>query len=229
MTKIRVMSENLANKIAAGEVVEKCASVLKELVENSLDAGGTNIKVNLVSGGLKEISVIDNGVGMDREDACLAFYRHATSKIYKDDDLFFIETLGFRGEALASIASVSEVELITCNGEVGTRVHIKGGETLEVEDAPARIGTEIHVTNIFYNTPARLKYLKSEVTELNNCTQFIEKLALSRPDVAFTLTNNDRVVVKSSGSGNLLKTIHEIYGLNVSSNMLEIKCASDDF
>ena len=229
MTKIRVMSENLANKIAAGEVVEKCASVLKELVENSLDAGGTNIKVNLISGGLKEISVIDNGVGMDREDACLAFYRHATSKIYKDDDLYFIETLGFRGEALASIASVSEVELITCNGEVGTRVHIKGGETLEVEDAPARIGTEIHVTNIFYNTPARLKYLKSEVTELNNCTQFIEKLALSRPDVAFTLTNNDRLVVKSSGSSNLLKTIHEIYGLNVSSNMLEIKCASDDF
>lgn len=229
MTKIRVMSENLANKIAAGEVVEKCASVLKELVENSLDAGGTNIKVNLISGGLKEISVIDNGVGMDREDACLAFYRHATSKIYKDDDLFFIETLGFRGEALASIASVSEVELITCSGEVGTHVHIKGGETLEVEDAPARIGTEIHVTNIFYNTPARLKYLKSEVTELNNCTQFIEKLALSRPDVAFTLTNNDKVVVKSSGSDNLLKTIHEIYGLNVSSNMLEIKCASDDF
>ena len=229
MSKIRVMSENLANKIAAGEVVEKCASVLKELVENSLDAGSTNVKVNLINGGLKEICVIDNGVGMDREDASLAFYRHATSKIYKDDDLFFIETLGFRGEALASIASVSEVELITCSGEVGTKVHIKGGETLEVEDAPSRIGTEIHVTNIFYNTPARLKYLKSEVTELNNCTQFIEKLALSRPDVAFTLTNNERVVVKSSGSSNLLKTIHEIDGLNVSSNMLEIKCASDDF
>ena len=229
MSKIRVMSENLANKIAAGEVVEKCASVLKELVENSLDAGGTNIKVNLISGGLKGISVIDNGVGMDKEDAKLAFYRHATSKIYKDDDLFFIETLGFRGEALASIASVSEVELSTCNSDVGTYVHIKGGEMLEVADAPSRIGTEIHVSNIFYNTPARLKYLKSEVTELNNCTQFIEKLALSRPDVAFTLTNNEKVVVKSSGSDNLLKTIHEIYGLNVSSNMLEVKCASDDF
>ena len=229
MSKIRVMSENLANKIAAGEVVEKCASVLKELVENSLDAGGTNIKVNLISGGLKGISVIDNGVGMDKEDAKLAFYRHATSKIYKDDDLFFIETLGFRGEALASIASVSEVNLTTCNSDVGTYVHIKGGEMLEVADAPSRIGTEIHVSNIFYNTPARLKYLKSEVTELNNCTQFIEKLALSRPDVAFTLANNEKVIVKSSGSGNLLKTIHEIYGLNVSSNMLEVKCASDDF
>lgn len=174
MTKIRVMSENLANKIAAGEVVEKCASVLKELVENSIDAKASNIKVVLKDGGLKEISVIDNGIGMDKEDATLAFYRHATSKIYKDDDLYFIETLGFRGEALASIASVSEVELITCNKNVGTFVHIKGGETLSVSDAPLRTGTEIHVTNLFYNTPARLKYLKSEVTELNNCTSFIE-------------------------------------------------------
>lgn len=229
MTKIRVMSENLANKIAAGEVVEKCASVLKELVENSIDAKATNIKIILRDGGLKEISVIDNGIGMDREDATLAFYRHATSKIYKDDDLYFIETLGFRGEALASIASVSEVELITCNSDIGTRVHIKGGQTLSVEDAPARIGTEIHVTNLFYNTPARLKYLKSEITELNNCTSFIEKLALSKPNISFTLINNDKVIVKSSGSNNLLKTIHEIYGLNVSSNMLELKCSSDDF
>lgn len=229
MTKIRVMSENLANKIAAGEVVEKCASVLKELVENSIDAGANNIKVVLRDGGLKEISVIDNGVGMDREDATLAFYRHATSKIYKDDDLYFIETLGFRGEALASIASVSEVELITCNGNVGTSVHIKGGETISVSDASLRVGTEIHVTNLFYNTPARLKYLKSEVTELNNCTSFIEKLALSKPNIAFSLSNNGKMIVKTSGSNNLLKTIHEIYGLNVSSNMLELKCSSDDF
>lgn len=229
MTKIRVMSENLANKIAAGEVVEKCASVLKELVENSIDAGANNIKVVLRDGGLKEISVIDNGVGMDREDATLAFYRHATSKIYKDDDLYFIETLGFRGEALASIASVSEVELITCNGNVGTFVHIKGGETISVSDASLRVGTEIHVTNLFYNTPARLKYLKSEVTELNNCTSFIEKLALSKPNIAFSLSNNGKMIVKTSGSNNLLKTIHEIYGLNVSSNMLELKCSSDDF
>lgn len=229
MTKIRVMSENLANKIAAGEVVEKCASVLKELVENSIDAGANNIKVVLRDGGLKEISVIDNGVGMDKEDATLAFYRHATSKIYKDDDLYFIETLGFRGEALASIASVSEVELITCNGNAGTSVHIKGGETISVSDAPLRAGTEIHVTNLFYNTPARLKYLKSEVTELNNCTSFIEKLALSKPNIAFSLSNNGKMIVKTSGSNNLLKTIHEIYGLNVSSNMLELKCSSDDF
>jgi len=229
MSKIRVMSENLANKIAAGEVVEKCASVLKELVENSIDAGSTNIKVILKNGGLNEITVIDNGIGMDPDDAKLAFYRHATSKIYKDDDLYFIETLGFRGEALASIASVSEVVLNTCDGFVGTKVHIKGGELLSVSDAPLRTGTEIHITNLFYNTPARLKYLKSEVTELNNCIQFIEKLALSKPEIAFNLSNNDRLVVKTSGSNNLLKTIHEIYGLNVSSNMLELKCSSDDF
>lgn len=227
--KIRVMSENLANKIAAGEVVEKCASVVKELVENAIDAGSTHIKVNLEDGGIKKIEVIDDGSGMDRDDACLAFARHATSKIYKDDDLYFIETLGFRGEALASIASVSEVNMLTCSGEVGTHIHIKGGFMDLVEDAQARIGTIITITNLFYNTPARLKYLKSEVTEANNCIRYIEKLALSKPDIAFTLTNNDRVVVKSSGSGNLLKCIHEIYGLNTSSNMLEIASSSDDF
>ena len=229
MSKIRVMSENLANKIAAGEVVEKCASVVKELVENSIDAGATNIKINLIDGGLTSISIIDNGSGMDKEDATLAFARHATSKIYKDDDLFFIETLGFRGEALASIASVAEVNLETCNADIGTHVHIKGGVMDVVEPTSARIGTSITITNLFYNTPARLKYLKSEATELNNCVRFIEKLALSKPEITFTLTNNDRIVVKTSGSNNLLKTIHEIYGLNVSSNMLEIKASSDDF
>ncbi len=229
MSKIRVMSENLANKIAAGEVVEKCASVVKELVENAIDAQATNIKVNLIDGGLSSINIIDNGSGMDKEDAILSFARHATSKIYKDDDLYFIETLGFRGEALASIASVSEVNMETCSNEVGTHIHIKGGNMDVVEASSARKGTSITITNLFYNTPARLKYLKSEATELNNCVQFIEKLSLSRPDIAFSLTNNDRVVVKTSGSNNLLKTIHEIYGLNVSCNMLEIKASSDDF
>lgn len=229
MSKIRIMSENLANKIAAGEVVEKCASVVKELVENSIDAGATNIKVNLIDGGLTSIGIVDNGSGMDKEDAVLSFARHATSKIYKDDDLFFIETLGFRGEALASIASVAEVNMETCSSDIGTHVHIKGGTMDVVEPTQARKGTSITITNLFYNTPARLKYLKSETTELNNCVQFIEKLSLANPTIAFTLTNNDRTVVKTSGSGNLLKTIHEIYGLNVSSNMLEIKASSDDF
>lgn len=227
--KIKVMSENLANKIAAGEVVEKCASVVKELVENSIDAKATHIKINLEDGGLKKIEVIDDGIGMDKDDAQLAFARHATSKIYKDDDLYFIETLGFRGEALASIASVAEVNLVTCNAEVGTHVHIKGGSIDLVEDIGTNIGTTITITNLFYNTPARLKYLKSEATEANNCIRYIEKLALSKENIAFTLTNNDRVIVKTSGSGKLLKCIHEIYGLSVSSNMLEISASSDDF
>ena len=229
MSKIRVMSESLANKIAAGEVVEKCASIVKELVENAIDANALNIKVNLIDGGLTSISVIDDGIGMDKEDAVMSFSRHATSKIYKDDDLYFIETLGFRGEALASIASVSEVDLETCSSDLGTRVHIKGGNIDLVEPASARVGTSFTVTNLFYNTPARLKYLKSESTELNNCIQFIEKLSLSRPDIAFTLTNNGKVIIKTSGKDNLLKTIHEIYGYEVSSNMLKINANNDDF
>ena len=229
MSVIKVMSENLANKIAAGEVVEKCASVVKELVENSIDANAKNIKVNLVKGGLDEITVIDDGIGMDESDATLAFQRHATSKIYKDDDLFFIDTLGFRGEALPSIASVSEVVLETCHKDVGTLIHIKGGSLLEKSNSQARIGTRITITNLFFNTPARLKYLKTEQTELANTVSFIEKLALAKPGIAFTLINNGNTLVKTSGSNNLLKVIHEIYGLQVSSKMLEIKALNDDF
>ena len=229
MSKIKVMSETLANKIAAGEVIEKCASIVKELVENSIDAGSNKITISLKDGGLKEITVSDNGKGMERDDAELAFLRHATSKIYKEDDLFFINTLGFRGEALPSIASVSEVELTTCASDVGTKIHIKGGKTLSTENAEAKKGTTISVTNLFYNTPARLKYLKSEQTELANCTLFIEKLALANPRISFILTNNDKVIVKTSGSNNLLKTINEIYGLDIAKNMLEFKASSDDF
>ena len=229
MSIIKVMSENLANKIAAGEVVEKCASVVKELVENAIDAKSRNIKVNLIKGGLEEITVIDDGIGMDEKDAIMAFQRHATSKIYKDDDLFFINTLGFRGEALPSIASVSEVVLETCQKDIGTMIHIKGGELLENGNAQAKIGTKITITNLFFNTPARLKYLKSESTELANTTSFIEKLALAKPNISFTLTNNSKEIVKTSGSGNLLKAIHEIYGLNVSSKCLEIHALNDDF
>ncbi|MBQ9834075.1 MAG: DNA mismatch repair endonuclease MutL [Bacilli bacterium] len=229
MTKIRVMSENLANKIAAGEVVEKCASIVKELVENSIDAHAKVIKVSLKEGGIKEIMVTDDGIGMEKEDAKLAFLRHATSKIYKDDDLFFINTLGFRGEALPSIASVSEVVLKTCSTDVGTNVHIKGGALLDVSSSDAKKGTSIKITNLFYNTPARLKYLKSEQSELQNCVSYLEKLAISKPQISFSLENDDKVLVKTSGSGNLLKTINEIYGLNVAKNMLEIKGSNDDF
>ena len=229
MSKIHVMSEALANKISAGEVVERCSSIVKELVENSIDAKATDIRIELIKGGLESIKVTDNGIGMDNEDAMLAFGRHATSKILRDDDLFFIDTMGFRGEALPSIASVSEVELKTSDGASSSYVHIKGGEILEHTAGDLRVGTSILVTNLFYNTPARLKYLKSENTEAYNSIHLIEKLALAHPDIKFSLTNNDKIVVKTSGSDILLKTIHEIYGLNVSNKMLEFKNGNNDF
>ena len=229
MSKIHVMSEALANKISAGEVVERCSSIVKELVENSIDAKATDIRIELIKGGLESIKVTDNGIGMDNEDAMLAFGRHATSKILRDDDLFFIDTMGFRGEALPSIASVSEVELKTSDGASSSYVHIKGGEILEHRAGDLRVGTSILVTNLFYNTPARLKYLKSENTEAYNSIHLIEKLALAHPDIKFSLTNNDKIVVKTSGSDILLKTIHEIYGLNVSNKMLEFKNGNNDF
>ena len=229
MSKINIMSENLANKISAGEVVEKVASVVKELVENSIDALASDIRVELVNGGLNGIKVIDNGTGMDKQDALLAFQRHATSKLLKEDDLFFINTLGFRGEALPSIAAVSEVDLTTSTGNVGTHVKIKGGKLLINEDSDCVIGTTIEVRNLFYNTPARLKYLKTEATELANCVSYLEKLALSYPKISFKLLNNERIIVNTSGSGNLKKTIHEIYGLQVSSKLIEIKASNDDY
>ncbi|MBO4601084.1 MAG: DNA mismatch repair endonuclease MutL [Bacilli bacterium] len=229
MGSIKVMNETLANKIAAGEVIEKCASIVKELVENSIDAGSTKIVVNLVSGGLKGIKVSDNGKGMDKDDAVLAFQRHATSKLYRDDDLFFINTLGFRGEALPSIASVSEVTLETTFNDEGFLVHIKGGKIIDKETCPATPGTRINVENIFYNTPARLKYLKSESTELQNCTSYIEKLALSMPKIAFELYNNDHNIIRTSGSGNLAKVIHELYGSTISTRLIKFNVSSDDF
>ncbi len=229
MSKIKVMSENLANKIAAGEVVERISSVVKELVENAIDARALNIKVELEDAGKKSIRVIDDGIGMDEADAEECFKRHATSKIYRDDDLFFINTLGFRGEALPSIAAVSEVVLETYDGKSGKMVHVKGGDVIETGIAPSRKGTIFTVTNLFYNTPARLKYLKSEPSELASVTSFIEKLALSYPNISFVLTNNGFFNVKTSGSGVLLKTIHEIYGADISSNMIEIKGSCDDY
>ena len=229
MNKIRVMSELLSNKIAAGEVVEKVVSIVKELVENSVDAKSTSIKVNLKEAGLREISVIDNGIGMSSEDATLAFQRHATSKLYTDDDLFNINSLGFRGEALPSIAAVSEVVLKTCEDEVGTLVHIKGGKILKVAPSESRIGTEIIVTNMFYNTPARLKHLRSPYAELANVVEYINKMALSYPNIKFKLTNDENEILNTDGSGNLLKVIKSIYGLEVAKRMLEIKASNDDY
>ena len=173
MSKIKVMDEILANKIAAGEVVEKTMNVVKELVENSIDAQSDEIKIELIDSGVKEIKVTDNGIGMDREDASLAFSRHATSKLKNLDDLFNIESLGFRGEALPSIASVSNIELKTSNGEIGTYLTLSGGKDMHVEDSNLQPGTTITVKDLFYNTPVRLKYLKNLYTELANITEYV--------------------------------------------------------
>ena len=229
MGKIKVMSESLSNKIAAGEVVEKVSSVVKELVENSIDAGSNIIEVSLVDAGIKEIKVIDNGKGMDKEDALLCFSPHATSKIRNENDLFFINTLGFRGEALPSIASVSDVFLDTSDGSYSTLVHIKGGKLENNEVGTVSKGTKIIVRDLFFNTPARLKFLKSYYTELNGVVSLIEKLSLSHPDISFKLSSDNKELIKTSGSNDLLKTIYEIYGYNVSKNMVYIEGHNDDY
>ena len=229
MAVIKIMDELLANKIAAGEVVEKCASVVKELVENSIDAGSDEIKVELIESGTKEIKVIDNGKGMDKEDAILSFSRHATSKIIDEDDLYRLTTLGFRGEALASIAAVSKVEMYTCAKDIGTHVTISGGKLIDVSNGDARKGTTISVSELFYNTPARLKHMKSLYTELANITDYMNKLALSRPDIRFSLKNNDTMLLQTDGSGNILKVIRSIYGSDVARKMVAIGDENNDY
>lgn len=229
MSKIKVMDDSLANKIAAGEVVEKCVSVVKELVENSVDAGADEIKIEVVEAGTKLIKVIDNGTGMDHDDALMAFQRHATSKLLDEMGLFRISSLGFRGEALPSIASVSEVTLKTSTGDVGTKLKINGGKLISDEASDARRGTEITIKNLFYNTPARLKYLNSIYSELANVCEYVNKMALSYPDKKFTLISDDKVLLNTDGSGNLLKVIKEIYGSEVARKMKKISVFNDDY
>lgn len=229
MPIIKVMSEILANKIAAGEVVERCSSVVKELVENSIDAGSTEIKVDLLDSGITEIKVTDNGVGMDEEDAKTAFQRHATSKLLDENDLYRINTLGFRGEALPSIASVSKVELVTSKGLLGTRVKINGGNFESIERAEARRGTSIAVRNLFYNTPARLKHLSSMQAELMTVADYVDKIALSHPNIRFVLTNNGSTMLNTDGKGDLLKTINSVFGINVARNMIKIETEDRDY
>ncbi|MEI3529788.1 MAG: DNA mismatch repair endonuclease MutL [Bacilli bacterium] len=229
MAKIKIMDELLANKIAAGEVVERCASVVKEVVENSIDADSTEIKIELKDAGTTEIKVIDNGNGMDREDAVNCFNRHATSKLIDEDDLYRINTLGFRGEALASIASVSKVNLKTSLGDYGTEVQINGGKVEFVNNCEARKGTAITVSDLFYNTPARLKHMKSLYTELASITDYINKLSLSHPGIKFVFSNNGTKILNTDGSNNLLKTISAIYGLDIVKKMVMIKGENDDY
>ena len=229
MSKIKVMDEVLANKIAAGEVVEKTMNVVKELVENSIDAKSSEITIKLIDSGVKEIEVSDNGIGMDIEDAVMAFSRHATSKLKNLDDLFYIESLGFRGEALPSIASVSNVCLKTSNGETGTLVTLEGGENIKVSSCDLQEGTTITVSDLFYNTPVRLKYLKNLYVELSNIVEYVDKMALSYPDIKFCLINNDKVLLRTDGSGDLLKVIYQIYGADVTKKMISISGENDDY
>src|SRR5690625_4465199 len=202
--KIRQLPETLANKIAAGEVVERPASVVKELVENSIDANSTHIKVAIKEAGLAQIKVTDNGDGMSREDCHRAFLRHATSKISSDRDLFHIETLGFRGEALASIAAVSKLTLQSSEGDsAGTLLLLEGGEIVNRQKSHARPGTEITVDELFYNTPARLKYMKTLHTELGHITDLLNRMAFAHPHIGFNVQHNGKVLFQTSGSNDL--------------------------
>lgn len=229
MNKINVMSENLANKIAAGEVVERIANVVKELVENSIDAGSKNIKIELLLSGTKLIKIVDDGCGMSRDDAKLCFSRHATSKIKNENDLYFINTLGFRGEALAAISSVSNIVLDTYDGNESTYLNLKAGKFIIEKTGSMRKGTIIEVSELFYNTPARLKFMKSLNAELALTVNYIEKIALSHPDISFALFNDGKEMIKTSGSNDIYKVIHEIFGLNVSKNMIKIEAENYDY
>lgn len=229
MSKIQVMNDDLANKIAAGEVVERCLNVVKELVENSIDAKSSKIRVSLKDSGILEITVADDGLGMDEDDAVLAFSRHATSKLKSLNDLFHIASLGFRGEALPSIASVSKVELRTSTNDVGTYLYLEGGQLIKKERYPLEKGTTITVKNLFYNTPVRLKYLKSLSTELSLIIDYMNKMALSYPNIKFILENNDKELLNTTGDGNLLKVIYAVYGIDVAKKMIEINGENDDY
>ena len=231
MGKIQELSERLANQIAAGEVVERPASVVKELVENAVDAGSTQIDIFIEEAGLRKIQVIDNGEGIAEEDVVTAFKRHATSKIHNRDDLFRIRTLGFRGEALPSIASVSilTIETAVKDASQGSFLRLKGGTVEEHIPANLRQGTKITVENLFYNTPARLKYVKTLQTELANIGDIVNRIALSHPEVAFRLVHEGNKMLTTTGSGDLKQTIAGIYGVETAKKMLAINSEDLDF
>ena len=230
MGKINILSAELSNKIAAGEVVERPSSVVKELVENSIDAGSTNIKIIIKEFGIQQIRIIDNGSGISNDDLARAFLRHATSKISADYDLFHIETLGFRGEALASISSVSKVVIKSCAGEAqGKMLVLEGGKVVSEEYYALIKGTDLSVENLFYNTPARLKYLRNPHTEQANITNIIHKFALSYPNVAFELHVDGKITFKTYGDGDVHKILSKIYNMGVARNMIEFSGSNDDY
>lgn len=229
MRKIAVLDQNTIDKIAAGEVVERPSSVVKELVENAIDAGATAITVEITDGGKKLIRITDNGSGMEAEQVPLAFLRHATSKIEKVEDLTHIASLGFRGEALSSIAAVSQVELITKTPSAisGTRYVIEGGKEQSLEEMGAPEGTTFLIRNLFYNTPARSKFLKSDMTEAGYINTLMEQLALSHPEISFKYIQNRQVKLSSSGNYSVKDVIYSVYGREIAKALLEVSYEND--
>ena len=230
MSRIKVLPETVVTKIAAGEVIERPASVLKELVENAIDAGATQIEIQLEEGGKKLIKVSDNGVGMDADDLKIAFLSHATSKLRSDDDLFSINTLGFRGEALPSIGSISQTRIIsrTKDALVGSEIQIEGGQLSKIKEKGAPEGTQIDVQNLFYNTPVRRKFLKSTQTEMAHISEMVTRFALSYPKIHFTTLHNGKNVLIFPTAKNLKERINTIYGKEISENLLEINLKEPD-
>lgn len=230
MPEIQVLDQTTIDKIAAGEVVEKPYSVVKELVENAIDAGSTAITVEIKDGGISLIRITDNGCGIEKEQIEMAFLRHSTSKIRKVEDLYTISSLGFRGEALSSISAVAQVELLTktAGSFIGSRFLINGGKKVSLEEIGVPEGTTIIVRNLFYNTPARKKFLKSATTEGNYIQNLVEKLALSHPEISFKFINNNQIKLQTSGNCNLKDIIYQIYGKDIASNLVEISFESDE-
>jgi len=228
---IRALDEHLANQIAAGEVVERPASVLKELIENAVDAGASRVDVSAEEGGLQLLRVADDGSGIQPDDVLLAFQRHATSKISTDKDLFHISTLGFRGEALPSIAAVSKVKCVsaTDDGGLGRLLEIEGGAVVTNRETNAPKGTEMVVKDLFYNTPARLKYMKTIQTELSHLSDIVYRQALARPDIAFTFSHNGNQLLRTPGNGDARQVVAAIYGTASAKAMIEVRDESPDY
>ncbi|MCI2947178.1 DNA mismatch repair endonuclease MutL [Staphylococcus caledonicus] len=230
MGKIKELQTSLANKIAAGEVVERPSSVVKELLENAIDAQSTEINIEVEQSGIASIRVVDNGIGIEQDDLKLVFHRHATSKLDADDDLFHIRTLGFRGEALASISSVAKVTLKTCtDSENGHEIYAENGEIISEKPAKAKKGTDITVKSLFYNTPARLKYIKSLYTELGKITDIVNRMAMSHPDIRISLVSDNKTLLKTNGSGKTNEVMAEIYGIKVAKDLVHIERDTSDY
>ena len=230
MGKIKELETSLANKIAAGEVVERPSSVVKELLENAIDAQATEINIEVEQSGVSSIRVVDNGTGIAQEDLGLVFHRHATSKIVADDDLFHIRTLGFRGEALASISSVAKVTLKTCtDNENGHEIYAEDGKIIHQKPAKAKKGTDIQVESLFYNTPARLKYIKSLYTELGKITDIVNRMAMSHPKIRISLVSDGKKLLSTNGSGRTNEVMAEIYGMKVAKDLVHISGDTSDY